>query len=300
MNSVQTMPIHVAMITLNGAEFLAAQLQSIAAQTLVPASVWISDDGSTDGTLKIARAFQSEAPFPVHLIEGPGLGPAANMATLISAMPISNIATCDQDDIWLPKRLELAADYFASVPHNRPTIHVCQRARTIRRRRQPSSSFANALTENRAPGNAATFNTEATSLISRNASLAVAKAPFFDWWSCQLVVGSGGYVHEDPTPGLWYRAHRRNILGPRWSATGFANRIKLLKNGTFRHWMIEQARVLSFSKEGLMPENQAILECFLQTISNGGLIHPVCRRSAWEQVFLDVAFRLAVNSRFTS
>ena len=59
------------MATLNGEEWLEAQLQSIASQTRLPERLVISDDGSTDRTLEITQRFAREAPFEVELLEGP-------------------------------------------------------------------------------------------------------------------------------------------------------------------------------------------------------------------------------------
>ena len=43
------------MCTYNGAEYLVEQLESMAAQTLLPAEIVVSDDGSTDGTVALLK-----------------------------------------------------------------------------------------------------------------------------------------------------------------------------------------------------------------------------------------------------
>lgn len=48
--------ISVALCTFNGAKYIGKQLESILGQTLQPDEIVISDDGSTDGTVEIARA----------------------------------------------------------------------------------------------------------------------------------------------------------------------------------------------------------------------------------------------------
>ena len=45
------------MATYNGQRFIQKQLDSLAVQTQLPAELVITDDGSTDDTLKIVEAF---------------------------------------------------------------------------------------------------------------------------------------------------------------------------------------------------------------------------------------------------
>src|SRR5262245_18525540 len=52
----------VALATYNGQRFLQAQLDSIAAQSALPAELVIADDGSADETLRIVRSFAESVP----------------------------------------------------------------------------------------------------------------------------------------------------------------------------------------------------------------------------------------------
>ncbi len=109
--------ISVAMCTFNGAAYLPAQLESIAAQTRMPDELVICDDGSTDGTRKILSAFRDAAPFPVtiHLNET-SLGVSANFERCIARCLGDIIALADQDDIWLPQKLAVVEAAFAARP----------------------------------------------------------------------------------------------------------------------------------------------------------------------------------------
>ena len=51
---VNDLSVSIAMTTFNGAIHLREQLDSLAAQRLLPAELVIGDDGSTDDTLAIA------------------------------------------------------------------------------------------------------------------------------------------------------------------------------------------------------------------------------------------------------
>lgn len=59
------MKISVAMCTYNGADFLPAQLESIAAQTRPPDEILICDDLSNDGTQSVIK--DSGLPVVLHI-----------------------------------------------------------------------------------------------------------------------------------------------------------------------------------------------------------------------------------------
>ena len=105
--------ISVAMATYNGAHYIQEQLDSIASQTLKPLELVVTDDGSTDATAEIVRAFAQTAPFPVRFFENSArLKYADNFLRATSLCSGELIAFCDQDDIWLPGKLNRIISYF--------------------------------------------------------------------------------------------------------------------------------------------------------------------------------------------
>jgi glycosyltransferase involved in cell wall biosynthesis len=105
--------ISVAMATYNGAHYIQEQLDSIASQTLKPLELVITDDGSTDATAEIVRAFAQTAPFTVKFFENSTrLKYADNFLRASSLCECELIAFCDQDDIWLPNKLNRIITYF--------------------------------------------------------------------------------------------------------------------------------------------------------------------------------------------
>ena len=105
LNSSRT--ISVALCTYNGAPYLGEQLQSIAAQTRRPDEVVIFDDGSSDDTVARRAAVRRDGSFPVRVQVNPqNLGCRENFAACITACTGETIALSDQDDVWLPHKLE--------------------------------------------------------------------------------------------------------------------------------------------------------------------------------------------------
>lgn len=111
------MGISVALCTYNGARFLRQQLQSIEKQSLLPAEVVISDDGSTDQTLSLIEKFAVEAPFLVRVTATEGnLGSTQNFERAIAQCRSPIVALADQDDLWKVDKLERLQHAFDLNP----------------------------------------------------------------------------------------------------------------------------------------------------------------------------------------
>ena len=115
--------LSVALASCNGARHLGSQLQSILEQSVHPSEIVIADDVSTDGSLKVINDFAKRAPFPVRLtVNEERLGWKRNFARAALQCSGDLIAFCDQDDIWLPAKIEcvlesLEKDAWHAVVH---------------------------------------------------------------------------------------------------------------------------------------------------------------------------------------
>lgn len=100
--------IDILLATYNGAENLGAQLDSILRQTYTNWNLLIRDDGSTDNTLKLIKSYISKYPTKIHLcLDGnQNLGVTLNFSRLTEYSDAEYIMFCDQDDIWLPDKIE--------------------------------------------------------------------------------------------------------------------------------------------------------------------------------------------------
>ena len=93
------------MPTYNGVRYLREQLDSIFAQTMLPDEVIIVDDCSTDGTVDLLEEYAKEHPI-VLLKNTENLGINANFTKGIGASKGDYIFLSDQDDVWLPTKIE--------------------------------------------------------------------------------------------------------------------------------------------------------------------------------------------------
>lgn len=111
------MKFSIALCTYNGARYLPDQLDSIAAQTLLPDELVICDDRSTDDTRAVIASFAARAPFAVRLhVNEVNLGSTKNFEQAISLCAGDLIALSDQDDVWLPAKLERLGETFSARP----------------------------------------------------------------------------------------------------------------------------------------------------------------------------------------
>lgn len=88
----------------NGEGYLAEALASVLAQTHADLEVIVVDDGSTDGSLAIAR---STGDPRVRVVVQANAGVAAARNRGVAEARGEYVAFLDQDDLWLPPKLEL-------------------------------------------------------------------------------------------------------------------------------------------------------------------------------------------------
>lgn len=96
--------ISVCLATYNGSIYVQQQLRSVLAQLGPHDEVVVADDGSTDDTLALIIALEDSR---LRLLEGgQHLGVVRNFERALSTARGDTIFLCDQDDIWLPGKVE--------------------------------------------------------------------------------------------------------------------------------------------------------------------------------------------------
>ena len=111
------MRISVAMCTYNGADFLPAQLASIAAQTRPPDELIICDDASTDKTRALLESFARTSRIPVSLyFSDENAGSIKNFDRAIGLCAGDVIPLSDQDDVWHSDKLQRIEQSFSDKP----------------------------------------------------------------------------------------------------------------------------------------------------------------------------------------
>ena len=99
--------IEVILPTFNGALYLEEQVDSIWSQTLRPIRLIINDDCSTDGTQDlIYKLYCKYGSWISYQFSEVRLGLTQNVNILLARCTENYIAFADQDDVWLPSKLE--------------------------------------------------------------------------------------------------------------------------------------------------------------------------------------------------
>lgn len=116
------MNISIGLAVYNGEQFLVQQLQSLISQSIKPFEIVIVNDCSTDGSELIIRQFDFGG-IPVRFINNDqNLGVIATFRKILTICEGDFIALCDQDDIWLPNKLELCLNEFNFLNPKQPCV----------------------------------------------------------------------------------------------------------------------------------------------------------------------------------
>ncbi|MEN9353815.1 MAG: hypothetical protein RL318_1140 [Fibrobacterota bacterium] len=99
--------ISVCLASHNGLVFLERQILSILEQLGPQDELLIGDDGSTDGSLEYLQGLQDPR---IRTLSGSFGGPIANFDFLLSKAQGQWIVLSDQDDQWLPGRLDVLSE----------------------------------------------------------------------------------------------------------------------------------------------------------------------------------------------
>ena len=112
------------MPTYNGGKYLREQLDSIYAQTLLPDEVVVVDDCSTDDTIEILEEYRVKYGLKYFRNEH-NLGYNKNFEKAITLCSGDYIALSDQDDIWLPSKIEKCYNVLKDIDADTPSLVSC-------------------------------------------------------------------------------------------------------------------------------------------------------------------------------
>ena len=115
------MKVSVVLCTYNSGRFINRFLQGIAAQTLQPNEVIVSDDGSSDNTLQIVEKFKNQLNISVFKNQK-NLGYAQNFSSALMRASGELIFPADHDDVWLPKKIEF---FVESAQQSSASLFFC-------------------------------------------------------------------------------------------------------------------------------------------------------------------------------
>jgi glycosyltransferase involved in cell wall biosynthesis len=209
----------ILLSTYNGEKYLSECLRSLNNQDWPDITVFVRDDGSTDGTLDLLERWQANARSAFRSIPSDrNVGVAESFFRLLreAGDGFEAYAFSDQDDIWLPRKISRAMESLEAVPESSPALY-CSRLEYVdeqSRHLQYSSiprriGFGNALVENIAIGCTIVMNRAARDLVLAHLP---AECIMHDWW-CYLTIACFGQIQYDEQASIKYRIHGGNKIG---------------------------------------------------------------------------------------
>jgi glycosyltransferase involved in cell wall biosynthesis len=204
--------IQILMATYNGERYLREQLDSILNQIYEDWQILVHDDGSSDETMAILKVYHEKYPQKIILIEdGCKMGGAKNnFVHLMTFVKAPYIVLCDQDDIWLPHKLETMVTLFAEYDLVLSDAIVINEQKQIllnsfMRHNRSKKGLLNNLIHNSYIGCCMGFNKKIYDL----AMPIPLDVPMHDWWIGMIVESFGSCVFIDE-PLIMYRRHAFN------------------------------------------------------------------------------------------
>ncbi|WP_233696390.1 glycosyltransferase family 2 protein [Paenibacillus profundus] len=215
--------VQILVSTYNGEKYLAEQLDSLLEQTHSHFFITIRDDGSSDSTTAIIYEYVTNYPNKIEALYEKNIGVIASFFELLSGYTHDDtdyVCFCDQDDVWMPDKLERGlcslSEFSGDIPlmHLTPTLMVDETLQPLNcwpPAPQRGPSFLNALIENIAVGATLMINRPAIDMM-RHKVPCPQNIVMHDWW-VYLVVSAFGKVIYDENPSIYYRQHQNNVVG---------------------------------------------------------------------------------------
>ena len=204
--------ISIIVCTYNGERFLEEQLQSIFNQTYTNLEIIIADDRSSDGTILILKRYEGIPNVKIHYNEK-NLGFIKNFELAATLATGDYIAFSDQDDIWLPHKIEklLSAIKGYSLVYSN-SILINEKGESLNKK---LSDFRKMKTEITNSIGFAFFNVVSghTMMMSKELLKWVLPLPdilYHDWWIAAHATNLKGVKYVDEALTL-YRQHPKTV-----------------------------------------------------------------------------------------
>jgi len=219
--------IDILLSTYNGAAFLDDLIRSLYGQTYTDWHLIIRDDGSADKTPEFLNGYQEKDKERIFIIRDnkKHLGPKKSFEALLTKSDAETIMFCDQDDYWLPGKIQDTLTKMKELEQQHPgkPVLVFTDLKVADKNLQllhPSfwkytkvhpenaHNIYRLLINNPVVGCTVMINKKVKPLVLPFPEQAV----MHDWWMVLNVAQKGvtGYLSQ---PTILYRLHEKNSIG---------------------------------------------------------------------------------------
>lgn len=271
--------ITVLLAVYNGEKYLREQINSLLNQTVKDIKIIIRDDGSTDLSKDIIKEYREKYPFVITEICGePQKSASGNFSQLLYNCDDDYIMFCDQDDVWMPQKIEktleamkIAEGTDKKTPvlvHSDLTVtdadlNVISNSFFAFQKLYPQSiTLSQLLVQN--------YVTGCTVMINRALKEKCKKIPetciMHDWWLA-IAAQIFGKIVCISQPLIYYRQHSNNQVGAKASyglsyirrKLATLNEVRKNYNDTYT----QAASVLEMYSEKMSQDNRRLLEIYI-------------------------------------
>lgn len=260
--------VAIVLSTYNGEKYLREQIDSILNQTYTNFELIVRDDGSKDDTVKIIKEYIEKSDKEITLIEGKNLGFIKSFFDLLKRADADYYSFADQDDIWLPNKIELAVNSLNKLDNTKPNmafsnVDYYDTEMNFMGKGDSSGkkpSFLNSLYECINQGMTMVINKKARDHIINNLP---EKCFFHDWWTYMICTAFGSVVQDDVVTVKYRRAKTNATVEGQGKITLLIWRIKKLLLGDGMKDIKKQITIFKnlFYKD-LSKENKKIIDTF--------------------------------------
>lgn len=224
--------IAVLLATYNGGKYIKEQLESLFQQSCKQFHLYVRDDGSSDDTMKIVEEFRQKYPDKITILEDSQKhrGAAKSFMYLLENVDSEYYMFCDQDDIWLPEKIEKTYARMKEIEGSAPIL-VATDLRVVDKQLSPiKESFNEDLKidvfrkhpELICVRHVVTGCTMMFNHAAKQASLPMSpRATMHDEWVALCVHFKGGVITILDDATMLYRQHTSNTLGADQARKGF-------------------------------------------------------------------------------
>lgn len=261
--------VAVVMSTYNGEKYVREQLDSVLTQDYPNVSVFVRDDGSSDGTVSVLEPYERAG--RIHLERGKNAGVVHSFFSLLEEVcgRFDYVAFCDQDDRWHADKVSRAVSVLQGKDASVPQLYCSEyefcdgelrpQGRSHLNRR--GVGFPTMLYENMVSGNTTLMN---DALVCAVVSAGVEGVYCHDWW-CALVASAIGDLTFDDFASLDYRRTGSNV-----SATGTGGMSllryrarKFLQGGELADVTVQLQKLARHFGDAMPADRRRLLERFL-------------------------------------
>lgn len=219
------MKVTILMSTYNGEQFLEEQIESIRQQTYTDWQLLIRDDGSKDRTREIIQDF-CQKDNRIHFVNPDSvenLGVIKSFFHLLKHQMSDVYFFSDQDDVWLPEKVEMQLEEAIKYDDNQPLLvytdlkvvdqelNVVHESMIRTQSDHANTELLQEITENTVTGGVSMINQALADLWTGQEEYDLL---MHDWYLALLAAAFGHLVYID-RPSELYRQHSNNVLGAR-------------------------------------------------------------------------------------